>query len=371
LPLPILSISRGRVASLELDLKQTPDRQVVLDLIGDADVFVENWRPGVARSLGLDRAALLALNPRLTYVSASGFGASGPMAGLGSMDSIASAVGGLSSVSGPEDGPGERTRFALVDFMSAMVTAESALAALLAQELTGEAQLAESSQLEATVAAVGPLVTWASEHQQDARPLGSADRWACPSFSLVCADGEAVALHVETDAEWRALARGLGLPADPAWASRSGRLADRARVEAAVTGCLAGRPSAEAAATVQAIGVPATRVRRSVAAALEGDARLIDAHVVTRHGPQAGWVMLVRPPWELADTPLDAGWPCPGLGQTAEPEWRAASFPSSTRTCTSSATPPRSSASSPSPVPLRAGCGPRRTRSAPSSSAWA
>lgn len=322
LPLPILSISRGRLASLELDLKQAGGRQAVLELVRGCDVFIENWRPGVARSLGLDCESLRAVNPALVYVSASGFGATGPMASFGCMDQIASAAGGLSSVSGADGAPGERTRFAMVDFMSAMVTAESALAALLARELSGAPQLAESSQLEATVAAVGPLILWTVEHGQDARPIGSSDRWAAPSFSATCADGAALAVHVETDDQWQALAAALDLAGEPAWERQAGRLADRPRVEAVVAAALARRTARESVAALSARGVPCAIVRRSVASAMDEDRALLDDHVVLRHSADAGWVAMVRPPWELDDTVLPAGWACPPLGRPAQPDWR-------------------------------------------------
>lgn len=316
-PMPILSIARGRVASLAIDLKSEAGREQILELLRVADVFIENWRPGTAARLGLGKDTLWELNPRLVYLSASGFGSSGPFSRLGSMDSIAAASGGLSSVSGKSGGRTERYRLALLDFVSAMVTAEMSLAALLRRQLSGAGVHAETSQLESAVAVVSPLI----DSPDGGAPAGSSDRWAVPSLIVQAADGAYVALHADTDAQWRALTEALELEQTDQWAYAEARRADRGLVEQAVAEAAAGYPSAELLARVERAGVPVATVHRSVGSAMD-TAEISDTHIALRRSPQVGWIAMAQVPWRFADLHVHAGQPCPALSATVVDGWQ-------------------------------------------------
>jgi formyl-CoA transferase len=315
-PMPMLSICRGRVASLALDLKSESGRDRLLDLLSTADVFLENWRPGAAKRLGLAREDLKAVNPRLIYLSASGFGSTGPFARLGSMDSIAAASGGLSGVSGERNGRSERYRLALLDFVSGMVTGEMALAAVLRRELSGEGGWAETSQLESAAAVAGSMIN----EPDGGQPAGSSDRWAVPSCMVAAADGVVVALHADDDIQWRTLADALGLLDVDGWSGVAARRADRERVEQAVADAAAGLSSGELLARLDAAGVPGAVVHRSLGAAMD-DREISDTHVVWRRS-HVGWVAMARPPWRFADVEVHAGRPCPPLDTAIVPDWQ-------------------------------------------------
>lgn len=315
-PMPILSISRGRVASLALDLKSESGKARLLDLLSTADVFTENWRPGTAARLGLARDDLHALNPRLVYLSASGFGSTGPFARLGSMDSIAAASGGLSSVSGERDGRSERYRLALLDFLSGMVTAEMALAALLGRELSGEGSWAETSQLESAAAVASSLI----DDPDGGKPAASSDRWAVPSCMVAADDGVVVALHVDDDTQWQAMVDTLDIPDVAGWSEVATRRADREAVERAVSDAAAGLASGELLARLRRAGVPSALVHRSLGAAMD-DREISDTHVVWRRS-HVGWVAMARPPWRFADADVRAGWACPPLDTAFVPGWQ-------------------------------------------------
>jgi crotonobetainyl-CoA:carnitine CoA-transferase CaiB-like acyl-CoA transferase len=315
-PVPMLSISRGRVASLALDLKSADGKARLLDLVGTADVFIENWRPGTAARLGLAREDLHAVHPGLVYLSASGFGGSGPFARFGSMDSIAAASGALSSVSGARGGRSERYRLALLDFVSGMVTGEMALAALLRRELSGAGGWAETSQLESAAAVTGSLIN----EPDGGVPIGSSDRWAVPSCMVATADGVPVALHVDDDVRWQALVDTLGVPGPAGWSEVAGRRADRERVEEAVADVAAGLTADELLARLGTAGVPGARVHRSLGAAMD-DTALSDTHVVWRRS-HVGWVAMARPPWRFADFAVRAGRTCPPLNTATVPGWQ-------------------------------------------------
>ena len=134
--------------SIVCDLKQTADRELFERLVVDADVYIQNFRPGTAEKLGAGPARLRELNPRLVYCSISGFGASGPYVERPSYDSVAQALSGFLSVVVDEDRP----RFlgpALADAITGIYAAFGVLGALLERAGTGRGKLVEISMLEA------------------------------------------------------------------------------------------------------------------------------------------------------------------------------------------------------------------------------
>jgi crotonobetainyl-CoA:carnitine CoA-transferase CaiB-like acyl-CoA transferase len=323
IPLPLQSIARGRAASVVLDLKSPEGRAQILDLIRHADVFIENWKGGTAGRLGLAAEDLHAIRPRLTYLSASGFGSTGPYAKRGTMDMIAAAAGGLSSVSGAPDGLPERYRLALLDFISAMITTEMALAAIVLHGGT-ERVRAETSQLEAAVAAVSPVLAAVTSGADPYRggPSGASDRWVVPSSLFPCRDGQFIAVHAETADQWDHLSAVLGSRPDPQWDTPSGRRAARIQVEAWLSSATATREAASLSAELRSRGVPAAVVHRSMTATL-ADAKVADEHVVWRRGASTGWVAMAQVPWAFSDCDVRASGACPDLGTASQENWQS------------------------------------------------
>ncbi|KAA2212186.1 CaiB/BaiF CoA transferase family protein [Teichococcus oryzae] len=138
--------------SLTLDLKSPDGIAVLKQLVAQADVVVENFRPDVKRRLGIDYEALSAINPRLVYGSISGFGQSGPYAGRPGFDQIAQGMGGLMSITGlPGQGP-VRVGIPIADLTAGIFCAMGILIALLEREESGQGQWVQSSLLEAQIA---------------------------------------------------------------------------------------------------------------------------------------------------------------------------------------------------------------------------
>jgi formyl-CoA transferase len=138
--------------SLTLDLKSKDGIEILKNLVADADVVVENFRPDVKRRLGIDYDALSAINPRLVYGSISGFGQDGPYAKRPGFDQIAQGMGGLMSITGlPGQGP-VRVGIPIADLTAGIFCAMGILIALLEREESGEGQWVQSSLLEAQIA---------------------------------------------------------------------------------------------------------------------------------------------------------------------------------------------------------------------------
>lgn len=143
-----LSLNRNK-RSIAVDLKSPEGRAVLLDLVREADVFLQNYRPGVAGRLGVDYDSLAAINPRLVYVSMSGYGETGPYVDRPGQDLLLQAMSGAMLSAGREGEAPTAAGQYLVDAVTAYTAFEGALAALLHRERTGEGQLVQVNMLDA------------------------------------------------------------------------------------------------------------------------------------------------------------------------------------------------------------------------------
>jgi crotonobetainyl-CoA:carnitine CoA-transferase CaiB-like acyl-CoA transferase len=146
--------NRGK-RGLALDLRAPAGRAVALDLAKRADVVIEGFRPGVAARLGLGYEALSAFNPRLLYVSVSGFGQEGPHIALPCTDSVAQAFSGLAAVNIGNDGAPHRVGAMIVDALTGVYAAQALGVALYARERTGKGARLELSLTQSAAAILG------------------------------------------------------------------------------------------------------------------------------------------------------------------------------------------------------------------------
>jgi crotonobetainyl-CoA:carnitine CoA-transferase CaiB-like acyl-CoA transferase len=143
-----LSLNRNK-RSLAVDLKNPAGKMALLDLVKTADVFLQNYRPGVAKRLGIDYESLSAINPKLVYISMSGYGESGPYVNWPGQDLVLQGLSGAMLSAGREgEAPTPAGQY-LVDAITASTAFEAALAALLHRERTGEGQLVTVNMLDA------------------------------------------------------------------------------------------------------------------------------------------------------------------------------------------------------------------------------
>ena len=143
-----LSLNRNK-RSLAVDLKSEDGKKVLIDLVKSADVFLQNYRPGVAKRLGVDYETLSKINPRLVYVSMSGYGEDGPYVNRPGQDLVLQGMSGAMLSAGREGEPPTAAGQYLVDAITAYNAFEGALAALFHRERTGEGQLVQVNMLDA------------------------------------------------------------------------------------------------------------------------------------------------------------------------------------------------------------------------------
>lgn len=143
-----LSLNRNK-RSLAVDLKSEEGKKVLLDLVKSSDVFLQNYRPGVAKRLGVDYETLTSINPQLVYVSMSGYGETGPYLNRPGQDLLLQAMSGAMLSAGRAGEPPLAAGQYLVDAITAYTAFEGALAALFHRERTGEGQKVEVNMLDA------------------------------------------------------------------------------------------------------------------------------------------------------------------------------------------------------------------------------
>jgi len=147
--------NRGKRA-LALDLKQARAREIAFDIAAEADVVIESFRPGVMARLGLDAAALFERNPRLVYLAVTGFGQSGPNAGLPATDAVIQGHSGLMSLNKDANGVPQRFPMILIDVVSGIYGAQAIMAALLRASRFGKGQYIDCSLLQCATALQAP-----------------------------------------------------------------------------------------------------------------------------------------------------------------------------------------------------------------------
>lgn len=211
--------------SIALDLHEPPDRDAFDALVTDADVYIQNFRPGTAERLGAGVRRLHELNPRLVYCSISGFGSSGPYVDRPSYDSVAQALSGFLSVVVDR----ERPRFlgpALADAITGIYAAYGVLGALLERSRTGRGRHVEVSMLEAM--AHFALEPFAAFFALDQVPTSSDRPRLAQAYILRTADQQLIAIHLSSiEKFWQGLTTALDnerLKNDERFRTRQGRI---------------------------------------------------------------------------------------------------------------------------------------------------
>jgi crotonobetainyl-CoA:carnitine CoA-transferase CaiB-like acyl-CoA transferase len=305
--------------SVALDLKNPAALQAMLRLLRTADVFVQNFRPGVAERMGLGEAAVRAVAPTIVYVSISGFGETGPYAQKPVYDPLIQAVSGLATIQAGSDTERPRlVRTIIPDKLTAYNAAQAITAALLSRERTGKGQHIRLSMLDAIIAFL-----WASDMGSQTFVGQDIPQQEAASFiDLIyeTATGP-ISAAVQTNREWIALTRALDRPEwldDPRFktpALRQRHINERLRMTQEV---LCTRSAEEWLERLTRAGVPCAPVLTRTA--MLSDPQVVaNGIVVETEHEAAGRIRQARPAARFSGTPATIRQGGPALGeQTAE-----------------------------------------------------
>lgn len=252
-----------------LDLRRDEDRETLLGIVDDADVLLQNWRPGAIDRLGFDYQTLAERNPGLVYCSLTGYGTSGPYAMDPGYDPIIQAFSGLMAVTGHPDQAPVRVGTSVIDMGSGMWMVIAVLAALHERAATGLGTRIDCSLLETGLAWLPYQSVAYMATGQEPSKMGSALAMLAPYQVFATADGD-LAIAVGNDRQWHSLCAALDrddLARDPELTTNPGRVAHRGRLERSLEESLAERSADEWAQVLRARGVPCAIVQ-TVGAAL-------------------------------------------------------------------------------------------------------
>jgi len=248
--------------SVELDLKADADRRRLVDLVGSADVLVENFRAGVLGRLGFDWPSLRSINPGLIYCAISGFGQTGPMGQAPAYDQVIQGLSGMMSITGtPETAP-LRVGFPVCDAVGGLVAALAIVGAVVGRQRDGQGCFLDVSMLEASLSAMGWAVSNYLIGGEAPLPMGDQNATAVPSGTFDAADGplNIAANRQEQFEQLCALMDRLDLLTDPRFATPETRKRHRETLNREINTALAARTASEWERMLTAAGVPAARI---------------------------------------------------------------------------------------------------------------
>jgi CoA:oxalate CoA-transferase len=255
IPLAPLRRARGK-RSIVLDVKHPRGRDLFLHLVGDADVLVENFRPGVMDALGLSRAVLEAANPRLLHCSVTGFGHTGPYRDRPAMDLVVQAMSGLMAKTGAPDGPPVKSGVMIGDELTSVFAALAIMAALRQREQDGRGRLVDVTMFESLLNVVWDEPVDSYEDAGLPPRSGNTDFRAGPIGAFATTDGH-VAMVLTDDSQWVRLCAHLERP-DLARLTRAERRGDvLVAIHATVAEWCATRSTAECVAVLRDCDLPA------------------------------------------------------------------------------------------------------------------
>jgi formyl-CoA transferase len=250
--------------SVTVNLKHPAGREIVLKLVAEADIVIENFRPGVLEKLGLGWESLAAVNPGLVMLRLSGFGQSGPMAAQPGFGAIGESMGGLRYVTGFADRPPVKTGISIGDSIAALWGVIGTLMALRHKEINGgKGQVVDVALYEAVFAMMESLVPEFDVFGFVRERTGNIMPGITPSNTHTTRDSKHVTIGANGDAIFLRLMQTIGredLANDAQLVDNAGRDARRDELYAVIDAWVAGQDEAAVLEILAAAGVPASRI---------------------------------------------------------------------------------------------------------------
>ncbi len=308
--------------SIALDLKRPEAREIVYRLAAKSDVFVQNFRKGVAARLGLGYPAMRAHNDRLIYASASGYGPEGPDSGEPSFDYLGQARSGIMNATGVDGSPPNYIFGGIADQMGAVMLAYGILAALVARERYGVGQEVDASHLGSMMTLQGLNVASRTIHGKEFNRNTRANAFNPLWNHYRCADDKWLCLGMlQPDRYWKDFCTTLGradLITDPRFAEMRKRGHNAAEVIKIFDEIFATRTRDEWMRALKAGGDFIYTVVNSVSDLPEDPQVKANGYVVDYEHPELGATRLLGMPVKLSETPGDPRGHAPELGEHTE-----------------------------------------------------
>lgn len=309
-----MSLNRNK-KSLTLNLKTDGGKEILRKLARQADVLVENYRPGTMQKLGLDYAVLSADNPRLVYAAISGFGQEGPSKDKPAYDFIVQGMGGIMGLNAHPDGPPTRVPIGLGDITAGLFTAVGILSALRERERSGKGQMIDISMLDCQVAILeNPVVRFFAG--ETPRPIGNTHPTISPTGGFPTRDGYII-LAIGNDQHWKVFCDSVGRPEwidDPRFCSNAKRTENMATLRLLLEQLFADHETGYWLDLIAKAKIPCGPVNSIEQVVNDPQVQFRNMITAIDH-PIAGQVRMSGIPIKLSRTPGGVMLPPPTLGQ--------------------------------------------------------
>jgi succinate---hydroxymethylglutarate CoA-transferase len=314
-----LGVNRNK-KSIAIDLKTPEGVKLIHELAATCDVLLENFVPGKAQELGFGYSTIAAINPKLVYLSLSGYGSSGPRANHLAYDVMVSAVGGLMGITGPKDGEPCKVGVAITDVCCGLVSQSAILAALIARYRDGLGQHIETSLLDTQVACLANVASAFLIGGVVTKPMGTAHQSIVPYQTFECADSRRLVVGALNNSQFVALCHALQLPLadDARFATNPQRVKHRDALIAILEDAFQSNTSHEWVRRLDEHHVPCAPIN-NVKDVFSDPQVLHNRRVIHVEHPTVGLLKMVAPPATFYGTPyVEPTLPPPRLGEHTE-----------------------------------------------------
>ena len=314
-----LCLNRNK-KSITLNLKNEKGREILYKLVQKCDVFLENFKPGVTKRLGVDYETICKINPRIIYCSITGFGQSGPYRDYPAYDIVIQGMGGLMGITGEPDRPPVRIGVAITDIGAGMYAAIAILSALIAREKTRKGQWIDVSLLDSTVSWMTYMAANYFATGIVPKRMGSAHPNIVPYQCFKARDGKYLTVAVGNDRIWKNFCEALGLEnlvENPKFATNPKRVENRDKLIPILEKAFLSKTRDEWIEILLKKGVPCGPVYTM-------DEVFRDPQVLHRkmlveiEHPKVGKIKQIGIPMKFSETPGEIKVPPPLLGQHTE-----------------------------------------------------
>ncbi len=310
-----MSLNRGK-RSMTLNMKSEEGKQILKDLVKQADVLVENFRGGTMDKLGLGYDVLKEINPRLIYSACTGFGMTGPYKHEPAYDVIVQGMGGIMSITGMPGGEPTKVGASIGDITAGIFSAVGIMMALYNREKTGKGQLVDVSMLDCQVAILENAIARYLDSGVSPKPLGNRHASITPFQSLKTKDGYVI-IAVGNDTLWQkfcGLIERPDLAADERFTTNPLRTENVDALTEELTKTFTQKTMDEWLKILHDGGIPVGPIN-DVERVVKDPGVIARDMIVTTHHPVAGDVMMAGVPIKLSETPGSVDAPAPTLGQ--------------------------------------------------------
>ena len=318
--------------SLALDLRTSEGRAIAITLIDQADILIENFRPGTLEKWGMGYETLSSRNPGLIMARVSGFGQTGPYAERAGYGLIGEAMGGLRYVTGEPDRPPARAGISIGDSLTAMHAVMGITMALHHRSRTGRGQMIDAALYESVLSVMENLVTEYDLTGYVRERAGAILPGIAPSNVYPCLKGEMILIGGNGDTVFARLSETMGradLATDPKFSSHAARGANQTELDETIAAWTLTWDLEDLLALLEDKGIPSGRVFRAPDMLSDPQYAARNAIVETDH-PVFGKVKMQNAFPKMSETPGSVRWPGPSLGEHSRAILTEAGLPEGT-----------------------------------------